>query len=102
MPGIVSLLTTGRDTIQYKLTGSAGVRTPIGVIDLPMTHEDRLSLPGLPGFSVDGLSVRSVSFTDVAFDVKLRVKNPNTIRNASQPKIRPDAPMWLDSQRTPT
>ena len=27
----------------------------------------------------------------------LRVKNPNTIRNVSQPKISPDAPMWLVS-----
>jgi LEA14-like dessication related protein len=77
VPGIVSLLTTGRDVIQYKLIGNAGVKTPIGIVDLPMVHEDRLSLPGLPRFSLDGLSIRSASLTDVAVDVKLRVKNPN-------------------------
>jgi LEA14-like dessication related protein len=77
VPGIVSLLTSGRDAIGYKVGGSVGVRTPIGVVDLPLEHADRLDLPGLPRFALDGLSVRSASFRDVALDVKLRVTNPN-------------------------
>jgi LEA14-like dessication related protein len=77
VPGIVSLLTTRRDAIRYKLTGNAGVRTPIGVIDLPLAHEDQLRLPGLPGFAVEGMSVRGAGLSDVALDLRLRVKNPN-------------------------
>jgi LEA14-like dessication related protein len=77
VPGIVSLLTSGKDVIRYKVAGNAGVRTPIGIVDLPLQHEDRLDLPGLPSFALDGLSVRSATFRDVALDVKLRVKNPN-------------------------
>ncbi len=77
VPGIVSLLTTRREALRYKLSGSAGVRTPIGVIDLPISHEDQIRLPGLPGFAVEGVSIRGASFSDVALDVKLRVKNPN-------------------------
>src|SRR5512133_3003435 len=38
VPGIVSLLTTHRDAVHYKLTGNVGVRTPVGVIDLPLSH----------------------------------------------------------------
>jgi LEA14-like dessication related protein len=77
VPGIVSLLTTRRDSLRYKLSGSAGVRTPVGVIDLPLAHEDTVRLPSLPGFAVDGMSVRGAGLTAVALDLRVRVKNPN-------------------------
>ncbi len=77
VPGIVSLLGGGKSDLGYRLSGSIGVRTPIGVVDLPMSHADRLKLPSLPRFSVDGLRVRSVSLSAVAVDVRLRVQNPN-------------------------
>lgn len=77
VPGIVGLLTSRRDAIAYRLSGKVGVRTPIGIVDLPVSHSDRVALPSLPSFSLEGLSLRSVSFTDLALDVKLRVKNPN-------------------------
>lgn len=77
VPGIVSLLTSRKDQIQYRVSGSAGVRTPVGVLDLPLSHSDTLRLPGLPGFALQGVSVRGASFSDVALDVKLRVQNPN-------------------------
>jgi LEA14-like dessication related protein len=77
VPGILTLLTSRRDEIHYKVSGSAGVRTPVGVLDLPLTHSDTLKLPALPGFSIQGVSVRGASFSDVAFDVKVRVQNPN-------------------------
>lgn len=77
VPGIVSLLGSGKDSIRYRLTGALGVRTPLGVIDLPLSHEDALRLPDLPHFAIDGLSVRNVSFTEISVGVRLRVKNPN-------------------------
>lgn len=77
VPGIVNLLGGGRDSIRYRLTGALGIRTPLGVVDLPLSHDDALRLPDLPHFAIDGLSVRSVSFTDVTVGVRLRVKNPN-------------------------
>lgn len=76
VPGIVSLFGK-RDAIAYRLSGNIGVRSPLGVIDLPLSHEDRLAVPRLPGFSVEGLAVRQVSFTDVTVDVKVKVANPN-------------------------
>jgi len=77
VPGIVSLLGSGKSELGYRLSGSVGVKTPVGVVDLPMSHADQVRLPALPRFEVDGLRVRSVSFSAVAIDVRLRVENPN-------------------------
>lgn len=77
VPGILSLLRGGKDEIGYRLSGAVGVKTPVGVVDLPLSHTDRLRLPDLPRFGIDGLAVRSVSLTTVALDVKVRVTNPN-------------------------
>ena len=77
VPGIVSLLGSGKDVMQYRLAGTLGIRTPIGVLDLPLSHEDRLRLPSLPRFAIEGISIRSASFTELALDVRLRVENPN-------------------------
>lgn len=77
VPGIVNLLGSGKDAIRYRLTGALGVRTPLGVVDLPLSHDDALRLPGLPRFAIQGLSVRSASFTEVTVGVRLSVRNPN-------------------------
>ncbi len=77
VPGILSLLGTKREALGYRLSGTVGVKTPVGVIDLPMSHAASLPLPKLPAFALDGLAIRSVSLTQVAMDVKMRVKNPN-------------------------
>jgi LEA14-like dessication related protein len=77
VPGIVSLLGSGKDVIQYRLGGTLGVRTPLGIIDLPLSHEDLLRIPSMPRFTLDGISVRSASFTELALDVRLRIRNPN-------------------------
>lgn len=77
VPGILSLLGSGKDDLGYRVSGSIGVRTPIGIVDLPMSHTDRVKLPSLPRFALDGLRVRSVSLSAVALDVRVRVRNPN-------------------------
>jgi LEA14-like dessication related protein len=77
VPGIVSLLGSGKDALPYKVSGSVGVKTPLGVLDLPLSHSDQVKLPRVPRFGVDGLSVRSVSFDSISLGVLLRVTNPN-------------------------
>lgn len=77
VPGIVNLLTSKRDTVRYKLAGNVGVRTPLGVLDVPLSHEGALDLPSMPQFALDGISIRSLGFTQITFDVHLRVRNPN-------------------------
>lgn len=77
VPGVVSLITSGKDDLPYRLSGTLGVRTPLGILELPLSHSDHLRLPKLPRFAVDGLSVRSVSFSSVGIGLRLRVRNPN-------------------------
>lgn len=77
VPGLVGLIGSGRQDLGYRLSGSVGIRTPVGVVDLPMSHSDRVRLPGLPRFSLDGLRLRSASLSSVVVDVRLKVQNPN-------------------------
>jgi LEA14-like dessication related protein len=77
VPGIVSLLGSGKDELRYRLGGTLGVRTPLGVVDLPLSHEDRLKLPSMPKFALEGVSIRSFGLTEIGLDVRVRVKNPN-------------------------
>ena len=77
VPGIVSLLGGGANVIRYKVAANIGVRTPLGVLDLPVAHEDALRLPSMPRFALDGLSVRSVGLDAIVLDVRVRVQNPN-------------------------
>lgn len=77
VPGIVSLLGSGKDELRYQLGGTLGVRTPVGVVDLPLSHEDRLKLPSMPKFALEGVSIRSFGLTEIGIDVRVRVKNPN-------------------------
>jgi LEA14-like dessication related protein len=77
VPGFVALASSRRDEVAYRVSGSVGVRSPVGVLDLPLSHEGRLPLPQLPGFALDGVSIRSASLSEIALDVKLRVSNPN-------------------------
>jgi LEA14-like dessication related protein len=66
-----------KDAVRYKLSGNVGVETPLGVLDLPVSHEDRLDLPRLPQLALDGVSVRSVSLTRLSLEVRVRMTNPN-------------------------
>lgn len=95
VPGIASLAGK-RDAIHYRLAGSVGVDTPLGVLDLPVSHEDALSLPKMPRFALDGLSIRSFSLTRLGLDVKLRISNPNAF---PIPAGRLDAALSLGTSR---
>ncbi len=76
VPGIASLLGK-RETVRYRLSGSVGIRTPLGPLELPMSHEDQVALPRAPRFSLDGLSIRSASLSRLSLEVRVRITNPN-------------------------
>jgi LEA14-like dessication related protein len=77
VPGIVSLLGSGKDEIQYAVGATVGVRTPVGELDLPVKHADKVRLPSMPHFALEGLSVHSIGFDAIVLEVRLRVRNPN-------------------------
>jgi LEA14-like dessication related protein len=76
LPGFAQTLLTKRDVV-YRVTGEAGVGSPVGTIGLPFDHQDRLTLPRLPSFSVENITVHSASLSNLALDVRLRVENGN-------------------------
>jgi LEA14-like dessication related protein len=76
VPGFVRLVTS-QDEVAYRLSGKAGIDTPIGIIELPISHSSKIGLPKLPSFSLDSVAIRSASFTDLALDVRMKVQNPN-------------------------
>jgi LEA14-like dessication related protein len=76
VPGIAALFGK-RDSIRYRLSGMVGIQTTLGVIELPFAHENQLPLPHLPGFSLEGLSLRSISFDRIALELRVRIANAN-------------------------
>jgi LEA14-like dessication related protein len=76
VPALVSTLGK-KDSVRYKLSGTIGVDTPVGIIDLAVAHEDKLDLPRLPQLALDGVSIRSVSLTRLTLEVRVRMSNPN-------------------------
>jgi LEA14-like dessication related protein len=76
VPGVVGLFTSRRD-IGYRVSGSAGVGSALGVIDLPFQHEARLALPRLPSIRIEGLRVKDSSLSSLALDVRVRIENGN-------------------------
>jgi LEA14-like dessication related protein len=76
IPGFAQSLLTKRD-IAYRVTGEAGVGSPVGTIGLPFDHQDRVALPRLPSFAVERITVRNASLSNLALDVRLRIENGN-------------------------
>lgn len=50
-----------KGSARYKAEGTVGVKTPIGVVHLPLSHEGTFSLPGMPGIALGTPRVASVS-----------------------------------------
>jgi len=75
VPNLLQLL--GRDTIAYRVSGAVGIDTPVGDIEMPFEHGDRVALPRLPGIALDGVSIRDAGLSGLSLDVKLRVANSN-------------------------
>lgn len=76
LPHFVELLLTRTD-VGYRVSGNVGVGSPLGTIDLPFEHRDRVPLPRPPSIGIEGITMHEGSLTSLALDVKLRVENRN-------------------------
>lgn len=76
VPGLARVLVSQRD-VAYRVSGRAGVRSPIGVLTLPFEHAARVALPRVPSVRLEGVALREASFSQVSLDLKLRVGNAN-------------------------
>jgi LEA14-like dessication related protein len=77
VPGIADLLSSGKEEVRYAVAATIGIRTPLGELDLPVKHEDKVRLPAVPHLALEGLSVRSVGFDAIVLDLRVRVRNSN-------------------------
>jgi LEA14-like dessication related protein len=76
IPGFAGTLLQKRE-VAYRISGEAGVGSPVGTVGLPFDHRDRVVLPRLPSFSVESITVRDASLANLSLDVRLRVENGN-------------------------
>jgi LEA14-like dessication related protein len=76
VPGFVELLVSKSD-VAYRVSGAAGVGSPVGTIDLPFDHQDRLALPRPPAVRIEGVTLREASLASLALELRVRVDNAN-------------------------
>jgi LEA14-like dessication related protein len=76
LPGFVELLLS-RSDLGYRVTGSAGVGSPIGILSIPFEHRDRVALPRPPSLRLEGITLREASLSSLALELRLRIENGN-------------------------
>jgi LEA14-like dessication related protein len=76
IPAFTQVLLTKRE-VGYRITGEAGVGSPLGTVGLPFDHKDRVALPRLPAIGVESIKVRNASLANFDVDVRLRIENGN-------------------------
>jgi LEA14-like dessication related protein len=73
----IAKLVESRDAIHYRLSGAVGVKTALGTLELPFSHEGLPTIPHLPGFSLEGIAIRHLSFDRAEVEVRVRIANRN-------------------------
>jgi LEA14-like dessication related protein len=66
-----------KEQVDYRVSGTVGVRTPIGVLTPAFSHAGKLPVPRLPALRLAGASVEVASFTELDLQLALEVENPN-------------------------
>jgi LEA14-like dessication related protein len=66
-----------REPVAYTVGGLVGVNTPVGQVDVPLSRSDKVALPQLPAFRLEGVSVGMASLRELEVKVSLGVANPN-------------------------
>lgn len=76
VPNFVEALLTHAE-VGYRISGSAGVGSALGTIDLPFDHQGRVAVPCPPSIGIEGVTVKDASLAQLALDVKVRIENGN-------------------------
>jgi LEA14-like dessication related protein len=72
-------------SVRFRVEGSVGIDTPIGVLDFPISEEGDLPLPALPDVAVESARVEEIGLGGGTLVLTLAVHNPNPV------------PLWLDA-----
>jgi len=66
-----------KESLSWRISGEAGLETPVGPVRLPFSHEGRVPAPRPPRISLQGIAVHDISLGGLTLDVKLAIQNPN-------------------------
>ncbi|MGC4117646.1 MAG: LEA type 2 family protein [Myxococcales bacterium] len=76
VPTIDALLK--KDKASYKASGAVGIRTPIGMLELPLSYEGSFEVPKMPAFTFQPPKVQSISFQGARIVFPVHIQNKNT------------------------
>ncbi len=67
----------GKEELAWRVSGSVGVDSPIGLLELPYDHAGRAPVPRPPRVAVESARVAPAGLGRVGLDLRLRVTNQN-------------------------
>lgn len=67
-----------KEYAQYRVEGVVGVQTPIGVIDFPLSYQDKFEVPKLPAFQLQPPRVTKLSFQGTTVEFPISITNKNS------------------------
>ncbi|WP_163999461.1 LEA type 2 family protein [Pyxidicoccus caerfyrddinensis] len=67
-----------KDKAAYKAEGSVGIKTPIGVLNFPLSKEGAFEVPKIPQVSFQSPRIKGISGTSATIEFPLEIKNRNS------------------------
>jgi LEA14-like dessication related protein len=67
-----------KDVASYRAEGFLGVKTPIGVLRVPLAREGTFEVPKVPTIQIAEPKVRNLSFTGATLEIPLTIKSRNS------------------------
>src|SRR5262245_38623442 len=66
-----------KDNVNYSIAMAPGFATPLGVIDIPLSHTGQFPVPKLPDVSLGTPQVGGIDITGASFSLPLNIANKN-------------------------
>ncbi len=67
-----------KDVAHYKVSGSVGIQTPVGIIHFPLSYENSFAVPKVPAFAFQSPRVQNLSFAGARIVFPLQMTNHNS------------------------
>ncbi len=67
-----------KDQAAYKAQGSVGIKTPIGVLNFPLSKEGTFEVPKIPQVSFQSPRIKNVTLSGATVEFPLQIKNRNS------------------------
>jgi LEA14-like dessication related protein len=76
VPAVETLLT--KDAANFKVQGSVGIDTPVGIISFPLEKEGTFELPKLPNVQLESPRITNVNLSGATVEFPLTITNRNS------------------------